>query len=516
VPGQLPPPGADLLRPQAASGPEASREGFCPVAERPAACALVVFGASGDLTFRKLFPALWDLFSAGRLPERFAILGCARTGLDHDAFRERMRAAVAGRPGFDPAAWDGMARRVFYQPLDYSRPGDFTALAGALAGLDRDMGLGGSRLFYLAVPPAVYRPIARNLGQAGLAREGEGAYARLVIEKPFGHDLPSALELDRALHEHFGEHQIFRIDHYLAKETVQNILLLRFANAVFEPIWNRRYVESVLVASLETLGVEHRAGFYEQAGVLRDMFQNHMMQLTSLCAMEPPTVFEADRVRDEKVKVYRSLRPFDPDRLHEDLILGQYGPGGGMPGYRQEQGVSPESLTPTFALLRAHIDNWRWQGVPFWLVSGKRLARKLTRIVVRFRPVPHAVFGGPGGLPAPNRLVVDIAPDNAISLHIQTKQPGPVLCLRGSSLYFDFRAGAANSGLDAYGKVLLDVMLGDQTLFWRQDGVEECWGYLTPILELCEACGDRAARLHPYAAGALGPEAALDVMQLLG
>jgi glucose-6-phosphate 1-dehydrogenase len=476
----------------------------------------VVFGASGDLTARKLFPAVWDLFVAGRLPEGFAILGCARTGLDHAAFRERMRAAVADRPGFDPAAWEAMARRIFYQPLDYARAEDFTALAALLATLDRDLGLGGCRLFYLAVPPAVYRPIAANLGSAGLAREGEGSFARLVIEKPFGHDLPSALELDRALHAHFAEGQIFRIDHYLAKETVQNILLLRFANAVFEPLWNRRYVESVLVASLETLGVEHRAGFYESAGVLRDMFQNHMMQLASLCAMEPPTVFSADRVRDEKAKVYRSLRPFDPARLHEDLILGQYGPGpGGVRGYREEEGVSPRSLTPTFALLRAHIDNWRWQGVPFWLVSGKRLASKLTRIVVRFRPVPHAVFGGPGGLPAPNRLVLDIAPDNAISLHIQTKQPGPAPCLRPSSLHFDFRSGSASSGLDAYGKVLLDVMLGDQTLFWRQDGVEECWGYLTPILELCEACGDRAARLHPYPAGALGPEAALDVMRLL-
>ncbi len=503
-------PGAALLKPQ--DGPGA---GFCPEAGRPAPCALVVFGASGDLTARKLFPALWDLFAAGRLPERFVVVGCARTAMDSAAFRERMREAAAGRPGFSPAAWEGMAARLFYQPLDYGTPGDFAALAQTLDRLAREFGLGGCRLFYLAVPPAVYRPIAANLGEAGLAAAGEGSFARLVIEKPFGHDLPSALALDEALHRHFAEHQIFRIDHYLAKETVQNILLLRFANAVFEPIWNRRYVESVLVASQETLGVGHRAGFYENAGVLRDMFQNHMMQLLSLVAMEPPTIFEADRVRDEKVKAYRSLRPFDPERLHEDLILGQYGPGGGMPGYREEEGVNPQSLTPTFALLRAHIDNWRWQGVPFWMVSGKRLAHKLTRIVVRFRPVPHAVFSGAGGLPAPNRLVLDIAPDNAISLHISTKQPGPVLCLRPSSLHFDFAAEAAGPALDAYGKVLLDVMTGDQTLFWRQDAVELCWGYLTPILELCEACGDRAARLHPYAAGSPGPEAALEVMRLL-
>jgi len=508
---RVPAPEASLLLPRDGADP-----GLCPAADRPEPCALVVFGASGDLTGRKLFPALWDLFAAGRLPERFAVVGCARTRLDDSGFRERMRAAVASRPGFEAAAWERMASRLSYLPLDYGRAGDYAALAGLLERLDREQGLGGRRLFYLAVPPAVYRPIAANLGAAGLAREGEGALARLVIEKPFGHDLPSALDLDRALHRSFAEHQIFRIDHYLAKETVQNILLLRFANAVFEPLWNRRYVESVLVACLETLGVEHRAGFYEQAGVLRDMFQNHMMQLLSLCAMEPPTIFEADRVRDEKVKVYRSLRPFDPERLHEDLILGQYGPGGGLPGYREEEGVHPGSLTPTFALLRAHIDNWRWQGVPFWLVSGKRLAHKLTRIVVRFRPVPHAVFRGAGGLPAPNRLVLDIAPDNAISLHIQTKRPGPALCLGPSSLRFDFSSGDAGPALDAYGKVLLDVMLGDQTLFWRQDGVEQCWGYLTPILELCESCGDRAARLHPYPAGALGPDAALEVLGMLG
>jgi glucose-6-phosphate 1-dehydrogenase len=301
----------------------------------------VVFGASGDLTARKLFPALWDLFAAGRLPERFALVGCARTPLDEAGFRERMRLS---RPaaGLRRGGLVGMAARLFYQPLDYGREGDYAALAARLERLDRELGLGGRRLFYLAVPPAVCRPAAANLGRAGLARATEGGFARLVIEKPFGHDLQSALDLDRALHEHFAEEQIFRIDHYLAKETVQNILLLRFANAVFEPLWNRRYVESVLVASLETLGVEHRAGFYESAGVLRDMSKPH--DAAPLPVRHGAAhVFAADRVRDEKVKSTRSLRPFDPRRLHEDLILGQYGPGGRPARYREEEGVAPRS-----------------------------------------------------------------------------------------------------------------------------------------------------------------------------
>ena len=482
-------------------------------------CAVVIFGASGDLTARKLFPALRALFLGRRLPERFAIVGCARTDLTDEEFRARMLAAVLAEASSLPAAeepgWRALAARLFYQRLDYANPADYVALSDRLRRLDDALGLGGNRLCYLATPPILYEPIAQGLGQAGLAQERQSGagWTRFVVEKPFGRDLATATSLDAALHSHFCESQIFRIDHYLAKETVQNILLFRFANAIFEPIWNRNFIEYVSITASETDGVGRRAGYYEQAGVLRDMFQNHMMQLLALSAMEPPSRFQADRVRDEKNKVYRSLRPFDLEGGFENLALGQYGPGllAGQPapGYRQEPGVDPTSVTPTFAMLRAYVDNWRWQGVPFYVSSGKRLARKLTRIVVQFKEVPHSMFRDQiGEHITANRLIFGIHPDEVINLRFQTKRPGPRLCLQSMTMRYDFQEGVIGPPLDAYEKVLLDCMLGDQTLFWRQDGVELCWGWLTPILEMCEACGDLARRLKTYPAGSWGPEEA--------
>ncbi|WP_081859045.1 glucose-6-phosphate dehydrogenase [Desulfohalovibrio reitneri] len=477
-------------------------------------CCIVIFGATGDLTSRKLFPALHHLFVSGGLPERFAVVGASRSELDHDAFREKMREAAANGGG-QPGHWEAMARHVFYQSIDYSKPESFDRLAVFLGELDEEMGLAGNRVFYLAVPPTAYKVISSRLGGAGMTRERspDEGYSRLVVEKPFGHDLDSAMALDAALHESFEEHQIYRIDHYLAKETVQNVALLRFANSIFEPIWNRRYIQSVRITAAESLGVGHRAGYYDHAGVLRDMFQNHMMQLLSLCAMEPPSIFEGERVRDEKTKVYGALQPMNLDRLENRLVLGQYSSGvvegEKVASYIDEPGVAEDSRTPTYAAMKVHLDNWRWQGVPFYLISGKRLAEKRTEIAVQFKEVPCSMFRHIlGEHITTNRLTLGIQPREEISLTFQTKAPGPKVCLRSVLMHFDYYQGHQGPVLDAYEKVLLDVMMGDHTLFWRQDGVNLCWSFLTPILD---ACGERNM-LYLYRAGSWGPQEASRVI----
>lgn len=494
----------------------------CVLDARPDACAIVIFGGSGDLTSRKLFPALARLYEAKRLPERFAIVAAARSQLDDQTYRERMRLALVQAGGFEEllaGGWESLAKRVYYCPVEYEAPEQYHRLASRMIELEIEQGLSGERVYYLAVPPQIYGDVAENLGRAGMAQSKRSRWRRLVVEKPFGHDLASARALDQRLHAWFEEPQLFRIDHYLAKETVQNISLLRFANAVFEPVWNRNYVEYVSILSAETLGVEHRAGYYDAAGVLRDMFQNHMLQLMSLAAMEPPSIFAADRVRDEKAKVLRSLRPFDlralASKASADLALGQYAAGRAagklLPGYREEPNVPSDSTTPTFAMLRVFVDNWRWQGTPFYLASGKRLAQKLTRIVVQFKEAPHSMFRALlGEHIATNRLIVECFPEQAIDMTFQVKQPGPRLCLRPATLSYAF-GDEGGPSLDAYEKVLLDCMLGDQTLFLRQDAVELSWGYLTPILDMCAACRDLDKRLKFYPASGWGPEEAKTV-----
>lgn len=472
-------------------------------------CAIVIFGASGDLTARKLIPALYNLFINQGLPEAFLVVGAARTAMGDEQFRDKMREALGRHQNLDEARWPEFARRLHYQELDYDQDDSYAALAQRLEYLCREQGVGGNRVFNLAIPPQLYATVARGLGRAGLAGEERG-WARLVVEKPFGHDLASAEELDRAIAEAFQEHQVFRIDHYLAKETVQNVLLLRFANAIFEPLWNRNYVDHVIIMATETLGVEHRAGYYEKAGVLRDMFQNHMMQLLSLIAMEPPSRYGADRVRDEKTKVFRSLRPFPVDHVYDHLVLGQYGEGRikgkPAPAYRAEPEVAGDSLSPTFALMRAFVDNWRWQGVPFYLVSGKRLQAKRTRMVIQFKEVPHSLFRETlGEHISANRLTLGVHPEEDITLTFQTKNPGARLCLRSVKMLFDYKQGHEGPLLDAYEKALLDCMLGDHMLFWRQDGIALTWSYLDPILRRCESCDQRAGRLHVYPAGSWGP-----------
>ncbi|MDZ7640754.1 MAG: glucose-6-phosphate dehydrogenase [Desulfurivibrio sp.] len=515
-------------------------------------CSIVIFGASGDLTARKLIPALQNLFAQRCLPPHCYIVGCGRSAMDHEEFRQSLATFQQETREDDwHTDWPEFAARIFYQPLRYDQPEDYQALATLLTRLDQEQNVAPNRIFYLAVPPSLYPTIGAQLGGAGLANAGHDApaateatlfatsgaataagsrehspsdtpWARIVVEKPFGHDLPSAVALEKVLHGSFREEQIFRIDHYLAKETVQNILMLRFANTIFEPLWNRSYIDYVGIISAEKLGVEHRAGFYESAGVLRDMFQNHMMQLLALTAMEPPSRFEATQVQDEKVKIFRALKPLATSNLAANLVLGQYSPGQidgrSVAGYRQEPEVAGDSTTPTFAAMRLWLDNWRWRGVPFYLVSGKRLPVKETRIVIQFKEVPHSMFNRELAADlAANRLALGIHPQEKISLNFQAKNPGTKECLQPVTMDFNYeRRTGGRPRLDAYEMVLLDCILGDHMLFWRQDGIELSWAFLDPILRACEECHDPAGLLHFYPAGSPGPEAARPWLELLG
>lgn len=478
-------------------------------------CTIVIFGASGDLTARKLLPALFKLHTSSGLPKPVTIVGSSRTMMTDQQFRDRLRKNCAAGTAVSDRQWEAFASKLFYKPVAYNQPETFKKLAAFLQRLDTKRQTGGNLIFYLAIPPTLYATVSEMIGQSGLAAEGTKNWSRIVVEKPFGRDIESATALEQILHRNFKEHQIFRIDHYLAKETVQNILMLRFANTIFEPLWNRNFIDSVGIVASEKLGVEHRAGYYEQTGVMRDMFQNHLMQLLALTAMEPPSHFEAARVQDEKVKVFRALRPFSFTGHQENLILGQYGPGVidglNVTGYRQEKGVAPASLTPTYAMMRVFIDNWRWQGVPFYMVSGKRLPKKITRVVVRFKEVPHSLFRNvlsEASITA-NRLVLGIHPREEIFLTFQTKTPGASNCLQSVTMDFSYDHKGTGLTLSAYEKVLMDCIQGNHMLFWRQDGVELSWSFLTPVLEACEICANRESRLHSYAAGSWGPDSAM-------
>ncbi len=483
--------------------------------------AVVVMGATGDLTARKLMPALYRLYLNGALPDCFTVIGCGRTDLSDDGFRSRMKGALSeffeGNKTEKFESLSGFLSRLYYHRIAGKGEGeekrDYENLAKLLERQRQKNDTAGNKLFYLALPPSRYGPTVQRLGEAGLGVEdNEGAqWSRLIVEKPFGHDLESAMTLDKQIHDYFGEHQIYRIDHYLAKETVQNILMFRFANSIFEPIWNRQFIEKVQVRALESVGVHYRAQYYEQSGVIRDMFQNHMMQLLAMIGMEPPSIFDSEQVRDEKVKLYRALRPFPTDRLDENLVLGQYTEGELMGemvrAYRREEGVSPTSDTPTYAKMRVFLDNWRWQGVPFYIESGKRLAEKLTDIIIDFKTVPHSMFKNFIGEEIQgNRLVLSIYPAEGITLTFKVKKPGIGIALRTVNMDLDYYTGDEVPRLNAYERVLLDCMIGDQTLFWRQDGVEACWSFLSPIISRCEECDARKKLLFFYPAGSLGPE----------
>jgi len=484
----------------------------CMKVEHGEPCTIVIFGATGDLAARKLVPALFNLYVNDGMPDAFQIVGCGRTRMNELQFKDRMKNALGAINILNHAKWTGFADAMTYRSVDYDKASSFLNLSEFLKDLDHKHDTRGNRIFYLALPPALYQPVIHMLGQADLGdeRKNNKGWLRVVIEKPFGRNLKTAVALNQSIGRYFKEHQVFRIDHYLAKETVQNILMFRFANAVFEPIWNRRYIDHVNILASETLGVEHRAGYYEQVGVIRDMFQNHMMQLLALTAMEVPSQFEPDRVRDEKLKVFRSLRPFPIEKLREHIVLGQYDRGeiddNPVPAYREEPGINPGSLAPTYAQMKIFIDNWRWQGVPFYLISGKRLAEKITQIVIGFKEVPHSMFWKTlGEIIDANRLTLGIYPDEKVTLTFQTKNPGARVCLRSVTMDFSYHQNYTGPVPDAYEKVLIDCMLGDQMLFWRQDGIERCWSFLTPILNECETCGDRAGMLQFYESGSWGP-----------
>jgi glucose-6-phosphate 1-dehydrogenase len=479
--------------------------------ETPMPCGLVIFGASGDLTRKKIAPALYRLNKHGLLPENFFVLGTSRTGWNTDQFREQMRSAVKeGVEGdFDDFLWKELATKTYYSPIDYGMKESYSKrLKEGLPPLEKKHQTGGNRIYYLAIPPTLYENVIHNLGVSALSRE-EGGYTHIVIEKPFGRDLESAKRLNRLLKNFFQESQIYRMDHYLALETVQNILMFRFANSIFEPLWNQRYIDHIQITAAETLGIERRAGYYEEAGVLRDMFQNHIFQLLTLTAMEPPVAFSAVPVRDERAKVFRSVRPFPLDKLNEYVAIGQYGRGEInktlVPGYREETGVSKTSTTPTFAAMKLWIDNWRWYGVPFYLRSGKRLSKHKTEISIHFKPVPYLMFSNTLEAPIePNTLVLRVHPDEGMNLILQAKTPGSEVCLEPLSMDFSYQKDVL---MDAYEWVLLNCMQDDQLLFVREDGVEETWALLTPVIEKLEATTG-ANKFPNYAAGSSGPEAA--------
>lgn len=482
----------------------------CARAELP--CALVVFGGSGDLTARKLVPALFRLHQGNFLPSRFALVGCGRTAFTDDSYREHLRPFCAAAEGFDDGDWTAFAKTIHYQPLDYDDMSGAQGLHAKLERIDTAHGTSGNRLFYMAVPPVLYESIIALIRHGRLKADCPGnacCWSRIVVEKPFGRDLATAVQLDITLKQTFTEEQIYRIDHYLAKETTQNILVFRFANALFEPVWNRQYISRVDITAAEQMGIENRAGYYEQSGVVRDMFQNHMMQLLALIAMEAPAHFTPAMVSDEKAKLFQSLRPFDSRTFAQNLLIGQYSRGhvNNQPvcGYREEQGVAPDSITPTFAMLKLFVDNWRWQSVPFYLVSGKRLNRKETSIVVHFRDVPHSIFRDIIHPVPPNRLTFSIQPTESITLSFQAKTPGTRMSLRSMNMSFSYGAGNERT-VDAYEKVLIDCLNGDKTLFLREDSEYLSWQFLTPVIEDCAQCFNHREMLQFYPAGSSGPQ----------
>ncbi len=478
----------------------------------PEPTIFVIFGASGDLTWRKLIPALFNLHLDGHLPEQLAVLGVGRREVKQEAFRDHLREGVdqfSRRGKVDPGDWLAFAEHLHYFVGDLDDPRTGATLGARLKDFDREWGVTANRIFYLAIPPSLIETVAGQLAQLGLCQDC--SRDRLVVEKPFGSDLASARVLDRTLTGMFSESQIYRIDHYLGKETVQNLLAFRFANALFEPIWDRRYIDQVQITVAETVGTGERSGYYEQAGALRDMVQNHLLQLLCLIAMESPVSFEADEIRNKKVDVLRAIHPIRPEKVHHFAVRGQYGKGrsGGreIGGYRQEAGVAPDSRTETYAALRLFIDNWRWQGVPFYLRTGKRLAAKVSEVSILFRPVPHQSF------PAtavenwqPNRLIIRIQPQEGITLRIQAKQPGTRMVLGPVDMQFCYRDAFPGTPPEAYETLLLDVLRGDATLFMRADQVETAWSVVAPVLESWGAVPP--ADFPDYRPGSWGPETA--------
>jgi glucose-6-phosphate 1-dehydrogenase len=480
-------------------------------------CALVIFGASGDLTKRKLLPALYNLARQELLPEGFSVLAFARRDVSTQSFREQMRKDAARFAGdeFDEGAWDWLESRLHYMRGSFDDPAAFDQLRDRLGQISQDQGTGGNVLFYLATAPDYFGPVVHELQRVGLTSEQDG-WRRVVVEKPFGRDLRSAQELNARLRSVLGERQIYRIDHYLGKETVQNLLVFRFSNGIFEPIWNRLYVDHVQITVSETLGVEGRGGYYDQAGALRDMVPNHIFQLISLVAMEPPISFDADAVRDEQSKIIRAIQPLTQEEVLTRTVRGQYGSGtvGGrnLPDYRAEDRVSADSGTETFVAMKLCIDNWRWKGVPIYLRVGKAMGKRVTEISVQFKRPPFALFRDtPIDALKPNELVINIQPDEGIALHFGAKVPGAKMGIGTVDMDFCYREHFHREPATGYERLLYDAVSGDQTLFQREDMVEAGWQVVSPILDVWRAL---PARDFPnYAAGSWGPQAAVDLLE---
>jgi glucose-6-phosphate 1-dehydrogenase len=484
-------------------------------------CAIVIFGANGDLTKRKLMPALYRLVYERRIPPGFAVIGNSRTEMSDDDFREKMRQSVEHfleDSPFDAELWRGFAQSLYYVAGDINDPAMFQTISRCLKQAESANQTAGNVLFYLSTQPSYYGPVVDGIGRAGLAR-GKG-WRRLIVEKPFGHDAASAAELNQRIHSVFEEDQVYRIDHYLGKETVQNILAFRFGNGIFEPVWNRRYINNIQITAAESIGVEGRGGYYQEAGALRDMIQNHLLQVMATIAMEPPAIFESGAVRDERAKLLRSIRIMKPEEVPSYAVAGQYGPsqigGNHAAGFREEPGVDPNAQTDTYAAVTFFIDNWRWAGVPFYIRSGKRLPKRVTDIAVRFNSAPLSLFPGDsddGGGARPNLLIVRIQPEEGISLRFLSKYPGRGMRLRPVSMDFNYGTSFGTRSPTAYETLLVDAMSGDATLYTRQDMVEASWNAVQPILDVWLAT---KFNFPNYEAGTWGPKAADEMLARAG
>jgi glucose-6-phosphate 1-dehydrogenase len=488
-------------------------------------CTMVIFGA-GDLVHRKLMPSLFHLMGDGLLPADFAVITVARAEGTDESFRSEVGnslRAFAPDGGVDQMAWRRFAPHLHYLTGELDDPATYAALDRRIREIDAAIPGANGHLFYLAIPPSLYSVVIGHLTTSGVAPRipdpAQRPWVRIIIEKPFGRSLASAVALNACVRHAFAEHQVYRIDHYLGKETVQNLLVFRFANSIFEPIWNRAHVHHVQITAAETVGVEHRAKYYEEAGVVRDMFQNHLLQLLSLTAMEPPVTFSADAVRDEKVKVLRAIRPITPAEMHDYAVRGQYGPGTidgkPVPGYRQEPDVAPDSPTPTYSAMRFMVDNWRWHDVPFYLRSGKRLPHRATEIAIQFRKPPHMMFPmPPGERMEANTLAIRVQPKEGIALRFEVKVPGVDVKMASVDMDFGYAEAFGELDHDAYETLLLDCMLGEATLFTRSDEVEAAWSVVDPVIDYW--WGKRPEHFPNYAAGSWGPEVADDFIRREG
>jgi len=489
---------------------------------RPEACSVVIFGATGDLTHRKLIPALYNLAIDGELPTGVKIIGFARREKADDVFREGLKELnkEVSRSGHDPEIWNDFENLIEYHQSEFQDEDGYRRLADRLNAIDAERGGKGNRLFYVASAPEYFDDILENLKKAGLNESAEGCWSRVIVEKPFGTDLPSAQHLNQVVNQTFEEKDTYRIDHYLGKETAQNIMVLRFANSIFEPLWNNHYIKQIQITCAEHLGMEGgRGGYYEKSGALRDMVQNHLLQLLSLVAMEPPTDLSADGVRDEKVKVIRSLRQWDtPELVAENVVRGQYTAGHvhgkSVVGYREEDRVDPESMTESYVALRCMVDTWRWSGVPFYIRMGKRLPKKATEISVHFKAAPNVLFNAtPGDADEGNVLVIRIQPDEGISLRMVSKLPGTSLRLEPVKMDFHYSTSFGKGSPEAYERLLLDAMAGDATLFARRDEVEEAWKFIDHIHNGWKANNESdKPSMSEFVAGSWGPEEADDLL----